>query len=298
MNNETRALCELQRKALRGCESAARIADIHGKRPYFKKIDLLCSRVKTDLCVTDKAVININSHGVAWAIKDFIFVFNRIISAWVILRDYFYSNSEGMKCVNESIDPNFYSNFVEWQNATSKLTTSLIQSYENLNSSDHRNGNRQSNKGSDSSCFHSPSSFSSNTSQNEFNKIFDPLIVENSEQAQHVAQRKGGYLKSAIYKPLSSSEASTPLGTPNSASDFESLKFMLTDLLPDDVFKERSNNPLYKRGGSDHTYARSKTNLVDKFGMKYTDASFSDLGGITPIIDETVARSLESLRPN
>lgn len=115
MDPKTKSLCDLQSLSIYGCESAARIFQAHSKRPYFKKIDLLCNRLKQDLSNTNKAVININSHGVAWAIKDFIFVFNRIINAWVIMRDYFYSNSEGMQCVRDSIDPNFAQDFLIWQ---------------------------------------------------------------------------------------------------------------------------------------------------------------------------------------
>ena len=88
-----KSLCEMQKIALEGCESATKIFYAHSKRPYFKKIDLLCDRLKQDLVCTDKAVVNINSHGVAWAIKDCIFVLSRIIGGWVILRDYFYSKS-------------------------------------------------------------------------------------------------------------------------------------------------------------------------------------------------------------
>lgn len=283
MNAETHSLCDLQRKALRGCDSAAKIAEIHGKRPYFKKIDLLCNRMKTDLCVTDKAVVNINSHGVAWAIKDFIFVFNRIINAWVILRDYFYSKSEGMQCVNETIDPKFYSDFMEWQNATIKLTSSLIQSFENLHSRDQCNSNRRTKSKAESSRFSSSSSSSSQTNQGDLQKIFDPFIAENSEQAQ----LSGGYLKSAVYKPLSSKE-STQSDSFDSSHDLESFKLLLNDFLPDSCFAQRNSHasPLYKRGSTNQTSARSKTSLVDKFGMNYSDASNkTDLGGISPIDD-------------
>lgn len=276
MNNDTRTLCDLQRKALRGCESGAKISEIHSKRPYFKKIDLLCNRMKTDLCVTDKAVININSHGVAWAIKDFIFVFNRIINAWVILRDYYYSKSEGMQCVKESIDPSFNSDFVEWQNATAKLTQSIVQSFENMHSRDQQNGNRKTNNRGCESNFSSPSS-GPKTNQAEFQKIFDPLIIENSEQAQ----RGGGYLKSAVYKPLSSSEESIQPDTSSSSHDFDSLKLLFNDLLPENSFMERNGNPtpLYKRGG--FASSRSKANLNDRFGSNCNIGS--DIGGVKPL---------------
>lgn len=223
------------------------------------------------------AVININSHGVAWAIKDFIFVFNRIINAWVILRDYFYSKSEGMQCVNQSVDPNFYNDFVEWQNATIKLSSSLVQTFENLHSRDQRNGNRKADKASGSN-HNSPA----NKNQGDFHKIFDPLIVENSEQAQ----REGGYLKSAVYKPLSSSEESSPADTPSSTHDFSSLKNMFNELLSENISMDRNEQKarLFQRGvgGSPH----SKTSLTNKFGLISNDSSDSDLGGIIPMHDK------------
>lgn len=261
LDPKTRSLCNLQRISIQGCESAARIFSAHSKRPYFKKIDVLCNRLQQDLSNTNKAVININSHGVAWAIKDFVFVFNRIISAWVIMRDYFYSNSDGMQCVKESIDKDFAQNFFIWQEATSKLAKSLVNSFENLHNRDQRNGNRKNTKPD------SNTSSPANGSKNDpFHRIFDPLIAENSEQMQ----LSGNYLKSAVYKPLSSSEESTPPNTPASNPDhsYESFVLLLNDIVPENVQRSENPKPLYKRG----TPVRSKVSLEEKFNLDMKDS--------------------------
>lgn len=233
------ALYELQGICLRGCDSASNVIAPHAKRPFFKKIDLLCDRLKTDLCSTDKAVVSINSHGIGWAIKDFVFVFTRIISAWVILRDYFYSKSEGMQCVNDSIDPNFFENFMEWQTATGKLAESLRTSFENLNARDQRNGNRKSyaNHGT-------PSSRNANNSSDFENSMFDPLVAEDSEQAQ---MNMGEYLKCAIYKPVEMPSCETR----DITQDIDSLQMMFNSMQPDQEINERKRGlarPLYQRG--------------------------------------------------
>lgn len=234
------ALCELQEIATAGCESAAKIYPHHLKRPYFKKIDLLCDRLRQDLRVTDKAVVNINSHGVAWAIKDFIFVFTRITSAWVIMRDYYYTKSEGMGCVKDSLDPNLAKDFLEWQEATKNFCKSLQKSFENLQYRDQHNGNRKA----QSSGFNQGSNESSPASGSKsFRKLFDPLVVENSEKAQ----LEGGYLKSALYQPVSAD--SSPQLTPRSSREFDPIESMLDELMEDQPRSEQNRRPLplYKR---------------------------------------------------
>lgn len=254
VDQKLKSLCGMQRSALEGCESSMKVFQAHSKRPYFKKIDLLFDRLKQDLVKTDKAVININSHGVAWAIKDFMFVFNRIISGWVIIRDYFYSQSEGMQCVKESIDPNFYQDFLEWQEATNKFTKSLMKSYENLNARDQRNGNRKSTPSGSDSSNSSPSVSASSSNSGARKKLFGSLIAENSEEAQEHAHLRGDYLKSALYKPIPSLIPDSP-GTPNSTHDYESFTLLFNDLLGDNAFIERTGKPipLYKRQGAEST---------------------------------------------
>lgn len=272
-------LCELQRIALAGCESAQKIFPSHSKRPYFKKIDLLCDRLKQDLSVTDRSVININSHGIAWAIKDFIFVFNRIMSAWIILRDYVYSSSDGMTCVQSAIDPNFQRDFMVWQDATIALSRSLINSYETLHARDQRNGNRKVNF-KDSGSNNSPRGKGNQVKTTEsFQNLFDPLIAENSEQAQ----LNGGYLKSAVYKPVSSSSSlgdSSPPDSPGSSIDFDvnALKAFFNDVLPCNGTPRSGNpQPLYKRGSAEPAKQRETHSPSGKYQPRDLSQKFSKM---------------------
>lgn len=291
-----KALCELQEIATSGCESAAKIYPSHSKRPYFKKIDLLCDRLRQDLRVTDKAVVNINSHGVAWAIKDFIFVFTRITSAWVIMRDYYYTKSDGMKCVKESFDPNLSKDFLEWQEATKKFCKSLQRSFENLQNRDQQNGNRRGQNG----CSKLGSYESSNANGNKsFQRLFDPLVAENSEKAQ----LEGGYLKSALYQPVS--VESSPLLTPGSSYEYDSFESLLDDMMNDAPSPEQGRRPLplYKRCAEAPLIRQ--TALKSQYRMKASQeenlSSVSyDLEGISPMKLEDKAEdnlfSLETLQ--
>lgn len=272
-----KALCELQEIATSGCESAAKIYPSHAKRPYFKKIDLLCDRLRQDLRVTDKAVVNINSHGVAWAIKDFIFVFTRITSAWVIMRDYYYTRSDGMKCVKESVDPNLSKDFLEWQEATKIFCKSLQRSFENLQNRDQQNGNRRG----QSSGSQGSSETSHVNGHKSFQRLFEPVVVENSEKVQ----LEGGYLKSALYQPVS--VESSPQLTPASSYEYDSFESMLDDMLdtpsPD---QGRRPLPLYKRCAEAPLIRQ--TALKSQYRMKASQednlksVSF-DLEGISPM---------------
>lgn len=293
VDQNMKSLYEMQRIALQGCESAAKISQHHSKRPFFKKIDLLCDRLKLDLGVTNKAVLNINSHGVAWAIKDYIFVFNRIISAWVIMRDYFYSISDGMQCVKKSIDPNLTQIFLEWQDVTREMAKSLINSFEKLHKLDQHNGNRKVMSGVDY-LNKSPAFNFSKVDNDYFQNLFVPLIDENSEQAQVV----GGYMKSGRYQPLTTSKSSSPPIKPESQNDFDSFKLLCNDVIPENEFLESGHRaPLYKRSSSKSAQAlqnvsknqhQVNTNLTDKFNkIDIVDGihpiSGNDSNKITPI---------------
>lgn len=104
----------------------------HKYRPCFKKIDSLCARLKQDISRPDGVLNNLNSQGVAWAVKDFIFVFTRIINAWLILKGYVYNHSEGMKKVQAAFSGNFQQGFLQWQQVTQELIENIIESFENL----------------------------------------------------------------------------------------------------------------------------------------------------------------------
>uniref|UniRef100_A0A182SWJ5 Bromo domain-containing protein n=1 Tax=Anopheles maculatus TaxID=74869 RepID=A0A182SWJ5_9DIPT len=124
---------ELVRTALEGCKKAEQLAQNHQKRPCFKKIDSLCARLKQDLVKVDNVMSNINSQGLAWAVKDFIFVFTRIMNAWIIIKGYVPNKPEGMLMIQRELCPNFLDAFGHWHEATHELIQSLIQSFTNLN---------------------------------------------------------------------------------------------------------------------------------------------------------------------
>lgn len=118
--------------AMRGCELAERLAHTHRNRPCFKKIDSLCARMKQDLVRQDSVLANINSQGMAWAVKDFIFVFTRIINAWIIIKGYVYNTPEGLAKVKTSLSPDFHDSFIKWQDSTMDFVDNLIKSFVNL----------------------------------------------------------------------------------------------------------------------------------------------------------------------
>ncbi|KAH8258580.1 hypothetical protein KR038_011995 [Drosophila bunnanda] len=118
--------------SLQGCEIAERLATAHRNRPCFKKIDTLCGRLKQDLLRPDGVLANINSQGIAWAVKDFIFVFTRIVNAWVIMKGYVYNTPDGLNKIKDELPNGFMSTFDSWQNETLALVEMIIKSFVNL----------------------------------------------------------------------------------------------------------------------------------------------------------------------
>ncbi|XP_065072601.1 protein mitoshell [Ochlerotatus camptorhynchus] len=125
-------LMTLTEMAMQGCELAEQLANNHHKRPCFKKIDSLCARMKQDLIRPDSVLANINSQGIAWAVKDFIFVFTRIINAWIIIKGYVYNTPEGLERVQKVMSPDFLDHFLKWQDSTIDFVDSLIKSFTSL----------------------------------------------------------------------------------------------------------------------------------------------------------------------
>lgn len=118
--------------SLQGCEIAERLASAHRNRPCFKKIDTLCGRLKQDLLRPDGVLANINSQGIAWAVKDFIFVFTRIVNAWVIMKGYVYNTPEGLNKIKDELPSGFMATFDSWQNETLALVEMIIKSFVSL----------------------------------------------------------------------------------------------------------------------------------------------------------------------
>ncbi|XP_017047897.1 protein mitoshell [Drosophila ficusphila] len=125
-------LYDITRIALQGSEMAERLANAHRNRPCFKKIDTLCARLKQDLLRPDGVLPNINSQGIAWAVKDFIFVFTRIVNAWVILKGYVYNTPEGLNKIKDELPTGFMATFDSWQVSTLSLVQMIIKSFVSL----------------------------------------------------------------------------------------------------------------------------------------------------------------------
>nr|XP_016944934.1 protein mitoshell [Drosophila suzukii] len=125
-------LHDITRISLQGSEIAERLANAHRNRPCFKKIDTLCARLKQDLLRPDGVLPNINSQGIAWAVKDFIFVFTRIVNAWVILKGYVYNTPEGLNKIKDELPMGFMATFDAWQVSTLTLVQMIIKSFVSL----------------------------------------------------------------------------------------------------------------------------------------------------------------------
>lgn len=114
--------------ALFGSEVSEKVAYGHRNRPCFKKIDSLCARTKQDLIRPDGVLPNINSQGIAWAVKDLIFVFTRLVNAWIIVKGYVYKTPDGLNKVKSSLSPEFARSFIAWHEATSGFIDNIIKS--------------------------------------------------------------------------------------------------------------------------------------------------------------------------
>lgn len=215
---------ELTRLALRGSEIAEKLAYTHRNRPCFKKIDSLCARMKQDLIRPDGVLPNINSQGIAWAVKDFIFVFTRVINAWIIIKGYVYNTPEGLNKVKAALSPDFARSFAAWQDTTMDFIENLIKSFVNLdnlvqsqknvyqktdNGAATRNNNNTTpikilqpvNPLLDES-FDFLNSSSEKSQQNSLNKNYIYTMVEDSEGSQRQATVNGTYFKTGTYNPI------------------------------------------------------------------------------------------------
>ncbi|XP_064537813.1 protein mitoshell isoform X2 [Drosophila montana] len=125
-------LQDITRISLKGSDIAERLANAHRQRPCFKKMDTLCARLKQDLLRPDGVLPNINSQGIAWAVKDFIFVFTRIVNSWVILKGYVYNTPDGLNKIKDELPGGFMAAFDSWQISTLTLVEMIIKSFVNL----------------------------------------------------------------------------------------------------------------------------------------------------------------------
>jgi hypothetical protein len=194
---------DLQRFAFDGCTFAEMVAQSYRKRPCFKKIDLLLSRLKNDLNVYHNILSNINSQGTAWAIKDFTFAYTRIINAWVILRGYVYDQTEGLNSLRSEFDPEFMDSFCEWQAATLKMTKSLMRSIEKLNVSvQMKSGVERIPQNSVFKRNDGASTYSEEFLETFQRTLFTPKCAPNSEEIQLRNHHSRAYFRAGVLKPL------------------------------------------------------------------------------------------------
>lgn len=212
----------MTRLALRGSDIAENLAKTHHNRPCFKKIDSLCARLKQDLIRPDGVLPNINSQGIAWAVKDFIFVFTRIINAWIIIKGYVYNTPEGLNKVKAALSPDFVVSFAAWQDTTMVFIESLIKSFVNLDNlvQSQKNVYQKSDTSSTQRNNNSPikllptinnlledsleflNTTCEKTKQNSLNKNYIYTMVEDSESQQRQATVNGTYFKTGTYNPI------------------------------------------------------------------------------------------------
>lgn len=141
----------------------------------------------------------------AWAVKDFIFVFTRIINAWLILKGYIYNRSEGMRKVQAAFSGNFQDGFFQWQKVTQQLIENIIESFENLdeavqksrtNGSGGGGSGQGSQTGGGGGKSGSSSSCSSSTRMNSVD--LSNFLWENKEVTMRASSNKGGSVTPAV----------------------------------------------------------------------------------------------------
>lgn len=85
---------------------------------------------------------NINSQGIAWAVKDLIFAFTRIASAYTILKGYVYNTPEGLNKIKREFGPGFEDSFIQWQHATKEFEKHLVPAFIRLDRMNQLNNQR------------------------------------------------------------------------------------------------------------------------------------------------------------
>ncbi|XP_055837238.1 protein mitoshell isoform X2 [Episyrphus balteatus] len=280
----------LKALALSGSETAEKLAFTHRNRPCFKKIDSLCARLKQDLVRPDGVLPNINSQGIAWAVKDFIFVFTRVMNAWIIIKGYVYNTPEGLNKVRSALSPEFVRSFSAWQETTVNFVDNLIQSFINLDNlvQSQKNVYQKTNNSTpmkptsnDDSFDYSTSSVDdfvggagglpkeSTTSLNNNNYMY--TMVEDSDLTQRENTLNGTYFKTGTYNFIKRESSDSTDGGGVATTSIEQLfdeNFVKTlsnistvyDLLP--AFKAQSEKKL-------NCDIRVLENKLSKFSTDY-----------------------------
>ncbi|XP_062133747.1 protein mitoshell [Drosophila sulfurigaster albostrigata] len=176
-------LKEITHISLYGSSIAEQVASAHRQRPCFKKMDTLCARLKQDLLRPDGVLPNINSQGIAWAVKDFIFVFTRIVNSWILLKGYVYNTPEGLNKIKDELPDGFMGAFDCWQITTLTMVEMIIKSFVNLDAMLQNQKNSFTKMDMHNrNCNNNDSSSDSNSSNKTLNGI-DISTLENGPNA-------------------------------------------------------------------------------------------------------------------
>ncbi|XP_070497065.1 protein mitoshell [Chironomus tepperi] len=303
---------ELQCFASNGCTFAESVAQSYRKRPCFKKIELLLSRLKQELNIHHNITSNINSQGTAWAIKDFIFVFSRIVNAWIIMRGYIYDKSKGLDDLRKDYDPNFCESFIEWQEATLKMMKALMGTVENFDVlTQNKSGNVNKKKEVYVDKDAETKQYSKEFLEKFQKELFSPKSAENSEEVQIRTHQTNAYFRSGYLKPLqidsqyslsSSMEPTTPV-TPSS----DPLNWMSYEDLNDSPFTSAStasSGRLYNR----KSYSLPTTPMdhhVKSFDLSFKSrakkdlsSKFNSMGGYNRDIEAELEQEFGKLEIN
>lgn len=263
---------ELQCSSSGGCSKFEEISQTNRRRPCFKKIELLLIRLRQELDAHQNIVSNINSQGTAWIIKDFIFVFTRIVNAWIIMRGYIFDSSKGLDEYREIFDPEFIEKFLEWQEATLKFINPLISTVENLNLYSQ---NKDLSKMKKDKPIRNENAFDKSKCDEKFletfqKSLFSPhcLSDSNSVEIQLQSHKNNSYFRAGVLKPLMISHTSlssmgSPL-SPQSPSDNDLMSKMwlsMDDLDHSPIIPTMnlSAERLYNRGRSNSFACASAT---------------------------------------
>ncbi|GAB0098380.1 hypothetical protein DMENIID0001_141040 [Sergentomyia squamirostris] len=201
-------MTQFTRTALKGCEIAEKIVRNHKNRPCFKKIDSLCARLKQDLVRPDRVLANINSQGIAWAVKDMIFTFTRILNAWIIVKGYMYETPPGLRKVKQSCSGGFDESFLKWQEATLDFLEHLTETFESLDSLVQTQRNKLASSGrkedKEYSRNRSSEASSDDVKDDSFEEELASMKFFNNFHADTKTETSpdGGYIRTGIYNTL------------------------------------------------------------------------------------------------
>ncbi|XP_075151935.1 mitoshell isoform X2 [Haematobia irritans] len=231
---------EITRLALKVSDIVEKVSRTYRNRPCFNKIDHLCARLKQDITRPDGVLANINSQGLAWAVKDMIFVFTRVVNAWLITKGYVYNTPEGLNKVKSALSPDFEKSFSVWQDASITFIENLTKSVINLDNLVQSQRKPE--------CYAAQHSYNIH----EFNKNvcektnYNYNIVETSKASQ-------AYIKTGTYTPMKKSVIENDkFGTQLTSTTVVCPQSYLDTPLEQNIGYQLSKNGWQNHEGGDH----------------------------------------------